>query len=91
MSDHYLRSERVLWRRSHASVLVMSPGHEEVVSLQGPGTTLWELLARPTTISDVVRALAGIYGVAAETVAKDVIPVLDDLVARRLVRLQEGT
>ncbi len=90
MTARYRRSDHVLWRRSHGAVLVMSPGHHEVVSLQGPGTALWELLALPATAAEVIRSLASMYGIAPETVAGDVAPLLDDLVARHIVRVQEA-
>jgi hypothetical protein len=85
----YVRSDRVLWRRGHASVLLLQPGQREVVSLAGAGAALWELLATPTTVAAAADRLSGEYGVPADQVAADITSVLDDLAEREILHRRD--
>jgi Coenzyme PQQ synthesis protein D (PqqD) len=85
----YVRSDRVLWRRGHETVLLLQPGQREVVSLSGAGTTLWELLATPTTVAAAADRLSGEYGVPADQVATDIRSVLDDLADREILHRRD--
>lgn len=89
MTAVYGRSERVLWRRGHETVLLLQPGQPEVVSLTGAGTALWELLATPTTVAAAADRLSGAYGVPADEVATDIQGVLDDLAERKILYRRE--
>jgi hypothetical protein len=61
----FRRSERALWRRVGASVLVTMVDHDEVHELTGGAVVVWEELATPRAIDDVVRRLVRATGMTA--------------------------
>lgn len=81
----YRRSAEVLSRRMPDRVLLLATTDEEVVSLSGTGTVLWDLLAEPAATDELAVALASIYGADAAVVRRDIEPVLAELAERRLV------
>jgi hypothetical protein len=56
-----------------------------LVSLTGSGTTLWALLATPTSFDDLVEAMAAHYGVGVEVVHDSVATALADMERVNLV------
>jgi hypothetical protein len=58
----FLRSERALWRRVGASVLVTTVDDDEVHELMGGAVVVWEELATPSAVDDVVRRLVRATG-----------------------------
>jgi hypothetical protein len=76
----WCRAERVLWRRTLSGVVVLPlHGTDEPVELRGPAAGIWELLAEPMTVADLVAAVAAAYGVDEQQVANDVGEALDVL------------
>jgi len=82
----YCRDERVLWRQGYDAVLLLPPGHSQVMSLVGGGTALWELLSEPHTVEAAAARLAAMYDTRAEDIAQDIRPVLDELARCGVVR-----
>ena len=72
----------VLWRATASGILIRRRGDDETVELAGSGVALWHTLAEPSSRADLVEALARGHRVDAATVASDVGPVVDELVAR---------
>ena len=81
MAERWRRGPAVLWRRSLEAALVLSPGVDEPLTLARTGADLWDLLAEPTPIDDLVAALAARYGAEPSVVTADVVPVLAELEA----------
>jgi hypothetical protein len=54
--------------------------------LDSVGARIWELLAEPRRVSDLVATIVSEFDVTAEQCERDVIALLDDLSARSLVR-----
>lgn len=89
-AGRYVRSDRILWRRTMDGVVVLPVDHGEFFDLAGTGAALWELLATPHTRDEAARELLGRYQGVADQVATDLVPVLDDLVRRGAVVVLEA-
>lgn len=70
------RRDDVLWRRSIDAVVLLPVGTSEPVSLPGTGAMVWDLLAEPATLDELVTALAEVYEGDAATIARDVVDLL---------------
>lgn len=81
----YRRRPDVPWRRSLDAVLCLPPGTSEPVTLAGSGPEVWDLLERPCSLDELASELAQWHGIDADTVARDVRPVLERLAELRLV------
>jgi len=75
------RAPSALARRTLRGVLIAAPGAEEPVLITTPGDAVWELLDRPQSRPDLIATLAAAYDEAPTTIAADIDPVLDLLVA----------
>jgi len=75
------RARAALWRAGEFGVVVLPEHADDPVTLAGSGALLWELLARPRPLPDVVDELAGLYGADVEVVERDLEPVVERLVA----------
>jgi hypothetical protein len=53
------RDPRVLWRRSGDRVVLLPPGSEELVVLEGSAALVWHELERPTDERRLIARLAG--------------------------------
>jgi hypothetical protein len=71
-------------------VVILDPSAGRYFSLKGVGRRAWELLQGSTTVAAIVRTIEDEYDIDAETCERDVRLLLDDLIARGLVRV-EGT
>lgn len=58
--------------------------------LDAVGARVWALLATPRRVSDLVHAITGEFDVTPEQCERDVLSLLDELFARRLVRDVSG-
>ncbi|MFA5885699.1 MAG: PqqD family protein [Acidimicrobiia bacterium] len=75
----YARRDDVLWRRSLDSVVLLPVGADEPVSLPGTGAAVWDLLAEPSTLPELVDALVDVYGGDPSTIERDVAALLERL------------
>lgn len=85
MLVRYRRASHAVWRYSHDSVLVLAAPDQDVVALTGTAEDLWQLLWEPLTVAEAGHSLAAAYAGPAAEIAKDIAPVLDDLVERGVV------
>ena len=76
----WVRGDDVLWREALDRVVILPPGSDEPLILTEPGGAVWDLLAEPRALEDVVATLAERYGETRERVAADLAPLLDELV-----------
>jgi len=79
-ATRYRRRPDVLWRGSLDAVVLLPAGQTEPITLGGSGPELWELLAEWRAFDDLVAVLAGLHAADAAIVARDVAPVLEQLV-----------
>ena len=75
-----VRARGALWRRGDFGVVVIGAGRPEPLTLAGTGVAIWDALARPRRRSDLITRLASEFGADPARVARDVDPVVDDLV-----------
>jgi hypothetical protein len=68
----------VAWRRSLDAVVLLPPAAPEPVSLAGTAALVWDLLAEPASVSELVDALAEHFGDDPARITRDV----DALLAR---------
>ena len=85
----WVRSSRVLWRRTTTGVALLPPGSEPPLTLTGSGAQLWDAVAAPLTLAETATLLAERHSVDPAVVTADVAPVLDEL-ARRGVLVPAG-
>ena len=85
MSDpsapRWRRVPDLLWRRSLDAVLVLAPDADEPLTLAGTGPEVWELLASPVSLGDLVAGLAARHGADPVIVEADVTALLGRLTA----------
>jgi hypothetical protein len=79
VAERWCRAPGVLWRRSLDAVLVFGPGADGPRTLTGTGTELWDLLAAPITVEELVGSLAVRHGADGNVVEADLVPVLAEL------------
>lgn len=60
-------------------VLVLAPGAEQVLRLEGTARAVWELLAAPATEEELAVELAEAYAAPLAQVRADLQPLLRDL------------
>jgi hypothetical protein len=84
--ERWARNDAVLWRRSGAAIVLKLPKDTEIVALEHSGHALWEALAEPATLRQLVLRLGDGYDVAAEVIEQDLRAVLEDLERRDFVR-----
>lgn len=80
------RGTDVLWRRSLDAVILLPAEADEPVTLPGTGAAVWDLLAEPATLAQLVADLVAIYDGDPSTVAADVTDLLAELESIGAVR-----
>lgn len=80
-----VRSPDVLWHRTSRRILVSLPAGA-TVELHGVEALVWEALAQPGTVDELVDDLAAAFDRPAPVVRADVTPLLDELVRAGAVR-----
>jgi hypothetical protein len=90
VTRRYVRSETTLWRSAGPETLLTAPGRQEVDSLSETATAVWDLLMTPLTLDELVRRLSDRYGTPRDTVEPDVRSLLERLVARGWVEVDDG-
>jgi hypothetical protein len=53
--------------------------HGTILSLQGSGSALWHVLARPRSLAESAELLAGHYQVPVDEIERDIAPVVEEL------------
>jgi hypothetical protein len=79
VSQLWGRDPRALWRRSGDRVLVLPHTGDAPLVLTGTGRVSWELLQEPMPESELIGALAELYGTDRETVGRELVPFLQEL------------
>jgi hypothetical protein len=68
-------------------VVMLSERAGAYFGLDAIGSEIWKLIAQPRRVSDLCRSLSPRYDIDADTLIRDVTCFLDELLARKLVRL----
>jgi len=64
---------------------VITADNQRMHTLNATATALWELSRRGFTAAEAASALSGEFEVSLETAARDLVPCLQDLVARTIL------
>lgn len=81
----WVRDPAVLWRRIGASLLLLVPGAGEALEVSGSAADVWDLLASPTGLDDLVAAAACAYGSEKEMLLDDIARLVEDLADREIL------
>jgi len=73
------RRAAVSWRRSIDAVVLMPAGAAEPAALPGTAAAVWDLLAEPASLAELVAALSEVYAVDPEAITDDVAALLAQL------------
>lgn len=84
------RAPAAVWRRTARGVVVLRPGGDDAVLLDGTAAELWELLEPPISASELAARLATRYGAPTDQVLTDVGPTLLELQATGVARRMAG-
>jgi hypothetical protein len=79
--------EDVLSREVEGDTVLLSMAQAEYFGLNPTGTRIWQLLQEPRSIRDVCQSLIAEFDIESDVVEKDVLSVVTDLIAHRLVRI----
>jgi hypothetical protein len=94
--DCFCRSGNVISKEAAGEAIVLKLQTMEYYSLNEVATTVWNEVACPCGIQDVVRTVAAEFGIPAETAMGDLKPFLDGLLREGLIESrvdapQQGT
>jgi hypothetical protein len=81
----FVRTPTVLWRQLARTVLLRTVTEPEIIELSGASVLLWLALAQPASAGELAADLSAVVGAPVEVVARDLGPVLTDLMQRGLV------
>lgn len=81
----YFTNPTLLWRQTYDRLIILRPGDEECVVLQDTAISLWNCFTKPRSLSEASQMLADSYGVSAEHILKDVLPIVDALFDKGLL------
>lgn len=81
----FVRDERVLWRHIVDGVLISPPGRE-MLTVQGSGADLWELLSDPHSAASAAAVLGARLSHAPDRLVGEIQSALDELAERGAIR-----
>lgn len=84
-----VRRPDLLWRYASGAVLVLRPGSNDLLELDGTAVDLWHALEVPRTVDEVSSTLSARYGAHPAEVASDVREALAVLTERDIVQVVE--
>jgi hypothetical protein len=73
--------------RVDGDVVMLSEREGAYFGLNGVGSKIWELVAQPRSVVDICRSLSAVYDVDDATLMREVTEFLQQLLARKLVRV----
>lgn len=85
MDSRPRRRENVLTQKTSDGLVLLDPDGGEYFSLNEVGSRVWELCDGTRTVGEVVGVLAEEFEAPSETIRDDVLELLEELAAARLV------
>lgn len=80
------RSAAALWRTAPGFLTVTRPG-VDVLTVEGPGADIWNLLEQEISFEELAERLAERYSAPLETVRADLAPMIDRFAAEGLIEV----
>lgn len=76
-----MRAAGTLWRNAGDTLVLLPEGGDDQAHLvvSGSAALLWDLLAEPITLSDLVAQLVATYKVEQARIEADIAPILERL------------
>jgi hypothetical protein len=71
-------------------IVVLNVHTDTYVSLNAVASDIWTMLSEPRRVGDILEFLLQRHDVDGETLSRDVLPFLQTMIERRLVRQVEG-
>lgn len=71
-------------------IVVLNVHTDTYVSLNAVASDIWTMLSEPRRVGDIFEFLLQRHDVDGETLSRDVLPFLQTMIERRLVRQVEG-
>jgi Coenzyme PQQ synthesis protein D (PqqD) len=84
------RSSTTLWRRCLDGVLVLPEGAAQPLLLTPPGDAIWELVAMPCELGDLLTELRRRFDGPAEEIASDTDDFIRDAIAAGAIEASEA-
>ena len=89
-SRHWVRSDDLIIASMDGETLMLDAEAGVYYGLDPVGAQIWEHLASPVTIPELVRRLVKSYEVDAECCTRDVANLIEQLSKRKLIRFSDG-
>lgn len=89
-SDMIVQDEAALCSALDDDLIMIDVANGKYLTVDTVGAAIWQLIARPITMTDLVERLADRYAASREQIHDDVLAFLDDLASRGLVRIVPG-
>ena len=80
-----VRNAKLIAAEIDGDLVMMSVDHGEYFGITGVGSRVWELLATPTTLPDIVRVICAEHAVEEASCRDDMQRFVDELVQLDLV------
>ena len=71
-------------------VVILNLADEVYYGLDEVGARVWALLAEPRTVAELRDAVVAEYDVDADTAQRDLVALLEEMAARRLVEIRDA-
>jgi Coenzyme PQQ synthesis protein D (PqqD) len=71
-------------------VVILNLADEVYYGLDEVGARVWALLAEPRTVAELRDAVVAEYAVDADTAQRDLVALLEEMAARRLVEIRDA-
>jgi hypothetical protein len=81
------RCDGLLSAHVEHEIVFINPAMDRYLALDETGRRIWELIAQPRRITDIVAELQAAYDGDGEAIAQDVMRFLEQLVQEGLVRV----
>ncbi len=91
MNTIYAISEKLVTRTIEGELLIipiedgLSENQDDIFSLNDTGYSTWQLMDGKNSVHDIITALVNEYNAPVETVKQDVLSLLTQLAARKMI------
>lgn len=88
-ADRIVRSEEPVWSPAGDEVVMLSVAKGKYYGLNDIAAAIWERIERPIGVGELCDSLRRMYKVSREECEADVLPFLEQLLAKGLLRIAE--
>ncbi|MFA5964325.1 MAG: PqqD family peptide modification chaperone [Sphingomonas sp.] len=88
--DTVVQHEATLCSALDDDLIMIDVANGKYLTIDAIGAAIWQAIARPITVADLVEGLADHYAASREQIHVDVLAFLDNLASRGLVRIVPG-